>query len=368
MAITATGDIFKQIYSEIVKAMSERGGLLVEDGLDVAHTLLLISLSWIILKWILTSNGATALVDAFGTLARYSFVIILLTGWMGIVGGFFQGNAVDISSKVLTGDGGGTPESVISTAVTTIMAASGRLLVSERAQEESSCSYQNPDGKKSAPVAGGVDNGSYKCSVEKQGAAGASVSWIEAMVGFPMILMTWALRLVALLLMALLLGAYLSIIGMAEVIFGSGMIIGPVLVPFLIWERTEFLFDGWLKFMIVGTLTKIVTAIMVVVVTGVIFAAKRLSDSIEVGRGMELLAVDETIAFMVCVVALIGTFLMWQVPTLAQAMVSGGAGYRGQGFSSGLAGSALKTSGMAVDGMSKPDQKADASSKGRKNG
>lgn len=325
------GSFFDSMYSAAVAQMSANAGALVPDGQDLAGVLLLITLGWTIALWMLSSDGVTALMDSFGIIARYSIVAVLLTSWLATVGGFFQGNANDLAQRL-------TGTSSISDTVNIIMAGAGRLLASERMSEE--CSDTAASNNQ---ILSQAEPQLSTCN-KKPGSAVQAASWADLLVNFPMVLMTWLLRLVALLMMGLLLAAYLSIIFMAEIMFGLGMTLGPVLVPWLIWQRTEWLFDGWLKFMINATLTKVVAAFMVVTTTGLIMTVKKFSESVPVSSGEELLAVDETAALLLCVVCAIGVFLMWEVPRLAQSLVAGGS-FPSKGVGSAIAAPANKAVG-----------------------
>lgn len=299
------GSFFDSMYSAAVAQMSANAGALVSDGQDLAGVLLLITLGWTIAIWMLSSDGVSALMDSFGIIARYSIVAVLLGSWLATVGGFFQGNANDLSQRLA-----GT--SSISDTVNTIMVGAGRLLASERMSEECTDTTSSADPQLST------------CN-KKPGASVQSASWSDLLLNFPMVMMTWLLRLVALLTMGLLLAAYLSVIFMAEIMFGLGMTLGPVLVPWLIWQRTEWLFDGWLKFMITAMLTKVVAAFMVVTTTGLVMTVKKFAEAVPVSSGEDLLAVDEIAALLLCVVCAIGVFLMWEVPRLAQSLIAGGS-------------------------------------------
>jgi type IV secretory pathway VirB6-like protein len=124
--------------------------------------------------------------------------------------------------------------------------------------------------------------------------------------------------------------------------------LGPILVPWLIWQRTEFLFDGWLRFMIVAAMTKLVAALMVSMVTGIITAVGALARVADVSP-MALAKVDLAIAFAIAIVAAIGAFMMWQVQGIAQALVSGGAGVASKNFGKNSVG--LKLQNMMPKGL-----------------
>jgi type IV secretory pathway VirB6-like protein len=168
----------------------------------------------------------------------------------------------------------------------------------------------------------------------------SQATWVDFLRYFPMVLFGWLLRLVSMLFIGMFLAAYLTVIFMAEILFGAGMTFGPVLVPWLIWKQTEWLFDGWLKFMVTAILTKAVAAFMVMTTGGLIMGLKTYSEEAAPSGSMspaDLVAIDDTAALLLLIVCAMGTYMMWQVPAIAGALTSGGsisAGSFGSGFMS----------------------------------
>ncbi len=312
MAI-ALGSFFDDMYSKAVELMSANAGALVTDGQDLAGVLLLITLAWIVVVWALSSNGVTAMMDAIGVITRYSIVSLLLAGWVGTVGGFFQSNANDLAQRL-------TGVRSVSETVNLMMAGAGRLLVGERIATE--CQDTSSAGVLPGQVAEAQVGQSC---LNKAGTHATTASWYDILVDLPMVFVTWLLRLVALLMMGLFLAAYLSVIFMAEILFGLGLTLGAVLVPWLIWKRTEWLFDGWLKFMVASSLTKVVAAFMVMATASLVMGVKTFSEAVPTTTGADLIAVDEITAFLLCVICAMGTYLMWQVPGIASSLMNGGS-------------------------------------------
>ena len=329
------GATFSTMYSGIVSTLSSRTGVLIGDGQDIAGVLLLITVGWAIVLWILSGDGAQALVDSFGSVTRYFIVTILLTGWLGTVGGFLQSNVNDISKRV-----SGTNS--ISESVNLMVKAAEKLFA--RAPETCT-NIETGDASGS-----GTTYAEVLCSTKDT--RGADVGFTDWLIMLPAVVFTLLLKIAAAVFMVLMLAAYITVVFMAEVLFGISLTLGPILVPWLIWRRTEWLFDGWLRFSLAACFTKIVAALMVAVVTSVIVGAKTLSESIKVSNGMELIAVDEMAAFLMCVVAAVGAFMMWQVPGIAQGLLSGSGGGSASGFGRGTIGRAM--AGGAMKGASAP--------------
>jgi hypothetical protein len=295
------GSVIGNVYTGIVETLTSRAGVLISDGQDLAAVLLLVTLSWAVVIWLISGDGAQALADTFSSVTRFAVVSLMLTGWLAVVGAFLQRNTNDISQKLA-----GT--SSIPQSVDLIANAAMRLLENGR---------KNDSPGASAP------------------------SWKDILITLPQVLLTMLLKLLTLGFMTLMLAAYLTVIFMAEVLFGIGMSLGPILVPWLIWQRMEWLFDGWLKFILAACFTKIIAALMVATVSSVIVGAKLLSENIKVENGVDLIGVDELAAFLMCVVAAIGTFMMWQVPGIAQGLLSGSLGATPKSFGRNAASQAI---------------------------
>ncbi|MDO8768400.1 MAG: type IV secretion system protein [Burkholderiaceae bacterium] len=331
------GATFSTMYDGIVSTLSSRTGVLIGDGQDLASVLLFVVVSWSIVMWVLSGDGAQALVDSFGSLTKYFIVTILLSGWLGTVGGYLQGNVNDIAKRVA-----GTNS--ISQSVNLMVKSAEKLFA--RAPE--TCS-EITTGDASGS---GTTYNEVLCSTKET--RGADVGFTDWLVMLPAVLFTLLLKMLAVVFMALMIAAYITVMFMAEILFGVALTLGPILVPWLIWQRTEWLFDGWLRFSLIASFTKIVAALMVAIVSSVIIGAKTLSEAIKVSNGMELIAVDEMAAFLMCVVAAIGAFLMWQTQGIAQGLLSGSGGATAQKFGQGSLGKGIgRAPAAAVGGMSK---------------
>jgi len=317
------------IYNSIVSHAQSSAGALIADGQDLAGVLLLISLGWLIAQWMLSGDGSTALMESFSVVARYSVVTLLLAGWLGTVGGFLQANVNDLSQKL-----SGTHS--VNTSIDLMVKSVTKLFVTgEFEQRSSKCvEVTNAD-----PATGALSTG-VQC--ERAG-PGAEPTWLDIIMNLPMVLFTWLLRLLAMAFLIMATAAFLLVIFMSEVLFGLSLAMGPVLVPWLIWQRTEWLFDGWLRFTVAACLTKVVAFFMVGITAGIVLAAQKAAFemSLVTTKGAEMLAIDEIAAFLICITSAITAFMMYQVPGIAQALISGGSGVSAQRFGSGKIGSSL---------------------------
>jgi type IV secretory pathway VirB6-like protein len=318
------GDAFTCMYNAATGALSSRSTLLVDEGLDLAIVLLLITVTWAVLMWLLSSDGMTALQQVTKTFVRYSIVALMLTSWAAFTTSFFQTNINQIAQKVAGNSDVGTSSNLLFQAAAQLF----------KGEQEPKCAQSAP-----IQVEAGIDPG-YQA--DPCGAKSApSVS--DMLFFFPKIIMAMLLKLAAVICLALTLIAYVLAILMAQVMFGIGVALGPILVPWLVWERTEFLFDGWLRFMIAAAFTKIVAALMVAMTADIFVVIRSMANTVDGASGYS--TVDLVAAFMMAVVSALTAFMMWQVQGIAQSLVSGGSGASGNNFGKGAL---AKTAGLGA--------------------
>lgn len=312
------GGIYLCVQANITEAIGARQTLLIPEGQDLAGALLLITMSVTVLFWALSGDAGTAITDALRTFLRYGVVAVLLAGWQPIVGDFFGGSVNQIAQKLTGIDGVGT-------AVQTMSESAIMILKEEEAVRK--C-YKAPGGiepssQTSYPEETFCDQVSAK--------PGNPVTGWEMLLQFPRFLFGKLLELVAVLFLGFMVVGYLLAIFMAQIMFGIGMMLGPILIPFLVWEKTEWLWDGWLRFMTTAAITKITTAIMVVFVSGVIGGARSMAKFVAASG----VTVDLLPTWVMVIICAVGAFMMWQIQGIAQALTSGGAGVTSQKFGQG---------------------------------
>lgn len=166
---------------------------------------------------------------------------------------------------------------------------------------------------------------------------------------------------IILLAFAMLAFMFLALIGIiaalsALISVAIGLALGPIFIPFLVLEKTSFLFDGWVKFMINASLTKVIVAVLLAIGTA------GFQGVLDMNGG-------SLIASMLGGLVLAGTLaqMMLSAPQIASSLTSGGstgglqfgakamktlqgAGSNAAGATGGAAGRALGNKvGMKVD-------------------
>jgi type IV secretory pathway VirB6-like protein len=119
-------------------------------------------------------------------------------------------------------------------------------------------------------------------------------------------------------LIVITLGVYCFVIASAMVLVQIGLAMAPIMVPWLLWESTAFLFNSWLKFLIVAGVTKIVSSLMLGMTWGLLEAVKTLANSAAAGP-----VFDEFAYLTAALLSLLMAYLMLQTYSIANGLVSG---------------------------------------------
>lgn len=128
--------------------------------------------------------------------------------------------------------------------------------------------------------------------------------------------------LVAVLFVAMLATSIVGMIAVltALVIVAIAMAVGPIFIPFMVLEKTSFLFDGWLKFLINACLTKVIIALLLGIGMAALGAAATPQQA-------GLVEVGSMLGGLLSALAISGVIssLMLTAPSIAGAITSGGA-------------------------------------------
>jgi hypothetical protein len=104
------------------------------------------------------------------------------------------------------------------------------------------------------------------------------------------------------------------------VMLGIGAAMGPVMIPFGIWDKTYFLFDGWLKFIITMGLYRVVGALIFTLMHMIsIQLYPQISTNLLTQSG--IISISAMITLYVFIVLL--TELIRQMPSIAAEIVTG---------------------------------------------
>lgn len=316
--------VFNDLLLSADKLVNSYGTKLVSEGLGIASALLLITVAWSVLTWLITGDGIEAMVDSIGAIARYFFIVFILSSWGGgsaLIDSYVGGINSLLDAKA-----------TISESVTSVMKSIDYVLMEppKKKCEGAVCSV--------LPIA----------VVET---ATAIVTMAEKIASLPIIIATYILKILASLCLGLMLVAFIGVLILAKVHFAAAFIIGPILVPWLIWKRSEWLFDGWLRFGLIACMTNIVAMLMLTFMSVFITTTQTLAKALNTSAAGPLgtAGLDYIVAGLIMIVGAIGAYIMWQVPSIAQGLLSGSGG----GSVGGLGRSVGKYVGSATGGVTK---------------
>lgn len=120
----------------------------------------------------------------------------------------------------------------------------------------------------------------------------------------------------------------------SQVLIYIAFILAPIFVPFLIWDKASFLFDGWLKFLIKATFHKVVGLIMIGLLGTTIAKATTVMGNATAAGAYSAEALRISTFVGLILIAAVIAYMMWQVGSIADGLLSGSArqGYRYSGM------------------------------------
>lgn len=112
---------------------------------------------------------------------------------------------------------------------------------------------------------------------------------------------------------------YVGTLIVSQILVNIGLIVAPLFVPWIMWESSAFLFHGWLKFMIVAGIQKIVSALLFGLTASMVSQVTTLASSASADPVQNFYAYAA--AFLIVAIM---AGLMLQAPSIANGLVSGG--------------------------------------------
>lgn len=300
-----------EFLDTVFQAISTLGGTMAGALLDEGWSLLYACLGIMIVYHLCMLMFGGTMVDFFGDMfplfVKFAVVTVLLLSWLDgpfgfSVKGFFVADMNVIARKI----------NAIGTDPTSIVNTMFQMLVDLNSNNRPG-EVCTSDACRSS---GGWFGGSIAAVAEAVLSIGAKI-------------FIYLLQFLASLLVIGLVAAYVFVICIGQIMVYIGLAIGGATVAFLVFPPLSFLFDGWLKFMIIASLMKVVGACVAAFVAAVITGAKASAALVTVSSG-HWAGADQMALITVCIAAAIRILIMWQVPSIASAIVSGGAGVSGR--------------------------------------
>ncbi len=125
-------------------------------------------------------------------------------------------------------------------------------------------------------------------------------------------------KLLISLAVVLALAFYVAILIASQWMLNIALILSPIFIPWLLVEQTAFLFHGWVKFLIVAGMQKVVGALLLGLTGSLLTSISTLANTAGASPAYGALS------YMLCaLIAGVMAFLMLQVPSIAAGLVSG---------------------------------------------
>lgn len=288
-----SNDILKNALDVVVHSVEQAGSgaggyLLQPEGMKLFGLLAIISLAWMGIRVVLEEGDVSGI---FGNLMR-TLIMIGLTYWFLTPEGynlvFKQG--IGGSLEAIAGmmhPGGGTVSESITAAVSQMIGHIAKLSDVIRSWTGES----DPDA-------------------------------LDYLLTFFSNLLPMMFMLAAIIFLFFAAAVYFVMALVSLVMMHIALALGPIFIPWLLIPYTSFLFDGWLRFLIVAAMYKVVGAMIVgagaSVMSGTAAYLSQMGQTATTGEGL-----ISTIAL--AMVALTIAYLMAQVPSIAQGLISGSA-------------------------------------------
>lgn len=153
--------------------------------------------------------------------------------------------------------------------------------------------------------------------------------------GVLLLVPTLVVKAAAILLMVLATVVMLAHLAFSQVSVGVVLGLAPLMVPFLMWQPTKFIFDGWLKFLLTACMLKVVAGVMLTLTSSLMgqmnVVAAEMAAEARSATGVGVFAVDMVQLGMLFLFGALAVLLMAQSPTIANGLLNGvgGSGFSG---------------------------------------
>ena len=158
----------------------------------------------------------------------------------------------------------------------------------------------------------------YKVSVGRLGAFNPFFAQV-----FTVWLLTAFIMLAAILMIVVALALFAVVYVMGNALVGLALALGPFFIPWLLWGTADFLFMGWLRFLLTACLYKVVAVTVMVMAKPAYESISALLGGDQaslLGEPLEALFVGIAVMVLATIIA----SLMMHVPQITGALLGGG--------------------------------------------
>ncbi len=320
--------LFNQAFSAVNTAGFAMADIFKEEGLIILSVGATGTAVWFLLRdYFLASDTVKFLVSLFNLVLRMGVVMVIVQSMNGVPRDMFVTATKEAAAKITQGSA--NPVEILKLTMDTIsLIADGK-----RKESEKSLYCKIHGGWTLNPLDWVVDSRPSECVSKDQ------IGFFEILKNLPIILVIFLCQILAIIAMVLMSIAFIVVLQMSYVMLQLGLALGPLLVGLSIIPAVSFLFDGWLRFMIAASLQQLVAWFVAVLVTkGIVPTLVGFYDKIDSRKEADIYFASNEIAMIaIALLGFIAAFMMWQVPGLAQGLVSGGSS-NAQSFGRGMVG------------------------------
>ncbi|KKB61104.1 hypothetical protein WM40_25115 [Robbsia andropogonis] len=290
----------------------------VSEGKNIAMILLLIMCTWWLVNYLLMGNMQDFMAQTLRSVIKFGIVMYMLVNWTGTTYTFFAVNfqtaAEQVDSSTSSVDG------LVAEIGTTISDMfSGTQVKSAQVCETTT----DTSGKET------------KTCPDMTSTVGVlKAAWIYIK-NAPIMFLTLMLKILCIGVLVLMEILLIITMQIGTILLSIGFVVGPLLVPGLVMPYVEFLFNGWLKFILASGMYKIVAAVMVAMfsktistqITAVMASVAKTSGTVS----DEYFGTQYIAYISLLLMGLLGIALMTQIPGIANGLISGNTGSGGEG-------------------------------------
>ncbi|BBO59921.1 type IV secretion system protein [Mycoavidus sp. B2-EB] len=308
------------IVDELFRLMQKTGlelyGKFIHEGIELLLALGLVMATWYTLMWMLADSTIDYFVNQLNLLVKVAIILLMLTAWTSTVRDFFIGNMERTAKQISLHSA--TPADT----VRTLWNAAQTIFSLTRADATSVCEELPKLTDDGAQLAG-----NQRICHLSHSAHNHQNHWLDTLRNLSFVLLSFIFKVIAVLAVTQMAIAFMLVAQMSSFLLAIGFCLGPILLPWYIFPATEFLFNGWLRFIIVAGLYKVIAWLMLTIVqAGINPAIQKLVLQLGAGVGPHVSSQLD----LHCLTMLglgftgsVGAYMMWQVPQIAQCLISG---------------------------------------------
>lgn len=335
-AYAGVEDVINTFYSTLQNPATN--GQLEGFGVSLLFSIAAMLIVYNALKMMLEgSSGRKVMAEAMSIVIMSSFALLLIKDDFQIKDKLVQ-SVENIATTVAPGTSSETGFEQAYAGVFPIFKAINDIWASEAPKSSAPGNYvPEANGVYVDPSTGISSGGETGANPITQSTSNASSIWDALSIvtgpGLGIFLMAILVKFIAIGLLMIAGIAALTQFLASQVLIYIAFILAPIFVPFLIWDKASFLFDGWMKFLIKATFHKVVGLVMIGLLGTTINKATAVMDQAQASGWMDAQALKISTFVGIILIAAVIAYMMWQVGSIADGLLSGSArqGYRFSG-------------------------------------